>query len=386
MSYFYEEIFNGLDEIPVSGAPGILVVNGEKAQAVCTGENQVDVFLAAAEYGDGRVFVSSHDAYLHWFRTKATGLEGDFINRIIRWLTKGSNADNLNTIEASKLNDESDLSQYKMIILSYERFNEKLNENLRAFVDDGGALFCSLTPWAFSNDLNNFLAFSFLRDYCEILITDKYFCPPTRIPVTKNMARFSNFRDAIKAVCRNSKELNNFNETINFCMDSLSKYDISCDHEVSKMKRSLLKQCKENNLQIIPNLKNPIKLDEAKKLTKLFCKCSIALGEKVQNIDEFPFDFKEEPVLKTNITLKLSSKFNERLSTGYYLPAGVQMTVNVIQGSSNGWTCKIGAHTDILHDTSEYTRWPVCFVEKNMSQRKSLKIKSPFGGLIYFDW
>jgi CubicO group peptidase (beta-lactamase class C family) len=90
--------------------------------------------------------------------------------------------------------------------------------------------------------------------------------------------------------------------------------------------------------------------------------------------------------LKSNITLQLSSKFNERLSTGYYLPAGVQMTVNVIQGSSNGWTCKIGAHTDILHDTSEYTRWPMCFVEKNMSQRKSLKFKSPFGGLLYFDW
>ena len=386
MSFFYEEIFSGLNEIPVAGAPGVIVVNGEKAEAVCTGVSQVDVFLAAAEYGEGRVFVSSHDAYLHWFRTKATDLEGDFINRIVKWLTKGSGADDSNTIEVSKLYDESDLSQYKMIVLSYERFSEKLNENLRAYVDDGGALFCSLTPWAFSKDLNNFLVFSFLRDYCGIVLTDKYFCTPGRIPVTQNKARFSNFRDAVKAVCSNSKEVANFNDTINCCMDSLSKHDISCDHQVSKMKRSIMKQCKDNDLQVVPSQKNPIKIDEAKKLAKLLCKCSIALGEKALNIEEFPFDFKEHPTLKSDVTLKLTSKFNERLSTGYYAPAGVQMTLDVVKGNPNGWLCRIGAHTDILHDQSEYTRWPMCFVEKNMSNKNSLKIKSPFGGLVYFDW
>ena len=139
-------------------------------------------------------------------------------------------------------------------------------------------------------------------------------------------------------------------------------------------------------MQVVPSQKNPIKIDEAKKLANLLCKCSIALGEKALNIEEFPFDFKEHPTLKSDVTLKLTSKFNERLSTGYYAPAGVQMTLDVVKGNPNGWLCRIGAHTDILHDQSEYTRWPMCFVEKNMSNKNSLKIKSPFGGLVYIDW
>lgn len=386
MNHFYDEILNGLSELPVSGAPGIMLVNGEKTQAVFTGENPADVFLAAAEYGEGRIFVASHDVYLHWWRTKATGLEGDLINRIVQWLTRGSGADDTNTIEVSKLNDDADLSSYKLIVLSYERFNEKINENLRVYVEDGGALFCSLTPWAFATDLNNFLAFSFLQNYCGILLTDKYFCIPPRVPISHNQAKFSNFHDAVKAVSVDTKELSNFCKTIDCCIENFTKWDISCEHDVSKMKRSLLKQCKQNNSQVIPSQKNPIKNEDTKQLTKLLCKCYIALGEKAPNIEEFPFDFTESPPLKSNVELNLTSKFSERLSTGYYLPAGVQMSLKIIKGNPSGWTCRIGAHTDVLHDQSEFTRWPMCFMEKSMNQKTDLKIKSPFGGLVYFDW
>jgi hypothetical protein len=80
----------------------------------------------------------------------------------------------------------------------------------------------------------------------------------------------------------------------------------------------------------------------------------------------------------------LTSKFSERLSTGFYLPAGVEISIRVVDGNPKDWKCRIGAHSDVLKPESEYRRWPNCSVVKTL--KKELNFKSSFGGLVYFDW
>jgi hypothetical protein len=110
----------------------------------------------------------------------------------------------------------------------------------------------------------------------------------------------------------------------------------------------------------------------------------VELGEKAPNIQEFPFDFSEEPELLSDVSIRLTSKFSERLSTGFYLPAGVEISIRVVDGNPKDWKCRIGAHSDVLKPESEYRRWPNCSVVKTL--KKELNFKSSFGGLVYFDW
>ena len=121
-----------------------------------------------------------------------------------------------------------------------------------------------------------------------------------------------------------------------------------------------------------------------KQITRLLSNCYIELGEKAPNIEEFPFDFSELPNLLSNVSIRLKSKFSERLSTGYYLPAGVQISIRVTEGNFTGWKCRIGAHSDVLKPESNYKRWPICTTVQNL--KKELSFTSPFGGLVYFDW
>lgn len=101
-------------------------------------------------------------------------------------------------------------------------------------------------------------------------------------------------------------------------------------------------------------------------------------------VEDFPGDFKETPKLIENVQLTLRTKFSERLSTGYYLPAGVQLIVEVIDGDWKKWTVLIGAHTDDLSGCDEFRRWPRVTVKEELINRK-MSISSPYGGLVYFE-
>lgn len=90
------------------------------------------------------------------------------------------------------------------------------------------------------------------------------------------------------------------------------------------------------------------------------------------------------PELKENVEIVLSSKFSERISTGYFLPAGVELLVRVVQGDFKGWAVRIGAHSDDLTNCSELRRWPSVTVRKILDKDK-MSLNSPFGGLVFFE-
>ena len=386
----YEEILNGLSDVPISGSPGKMVINGEHSQAVFAVDNPANVFLAASQLGTGRVFVCSHDCYYKWFVEKIGGLEGAFINNVRSWLAKNEDVNDSSIVEAVKLKDDDDLSSYKIILWhGGKSISHKVLENIKEFTFNGGGLFCAMTLWGYlscnkNKSFQDVPMFNFLHDNLGIILTDDYFGAPTRVSVSKNKAKYSNFRDAIEKVCCSTQEIPNYCDTIDFCINGMARCGITDLNSVEKMKEALLKQCEEKGWSPTPSKKNPVKVQDIKQVAKLLCNCYIQLGEKAPNIDEFPFDFDEPPALMTNVALKLHSKFSERLSTGYYLPAGVEISITVTSGDIKGWKCRIGAHCDILKPQSDYRRWPVCYVIKQL--KEELNFKSSFGGIVYFDW
>ena len=142
MNFLYEEILNGLSEIPATGSPGIIVVNGENAQAICTGDSPSNVFLAASLLGKGRVFVCAHDCYYKWFVEKIGGLEGDFINKVKIWLSKNESIDDSAIIEATKLKNDTNFSKYKIILWHGGKvISDQVFQNIREYTINGGGLF-----------------------------------------------------------------------------------------------------------------------------------------------------------------------------------------------------------------------------------------------------
>ena len=58
-------ILDGVEKIPRFGTPGRQVVIGEKAEPILTGDSPKNVLISAAELGQGRIIVFSHDSYVH---------------------------------------------------------------------------------------------------------------------------------------------------------------------------------------------------------------------------------------------------------------------------------------------------------------------------------
>ena len=389
MKFFYEDILNGLTDIPVQGSPGSMVVNGENAQAVYAFENTTKVILAASLLGNGRIFACSHRNYYKWFVGKFDGLEGAFINNVKSWLINGKPVNDFDIIDASNINDKTDLNNFKIISwLGEKNVGNQVNQKIKEFVLNGGGLFCAMTFWSYLQNknivLDNIEMFYFLKDNAGIILIDDYFgCDPV-LAVNKNMAQYSNYRTAVDTVCQNPDQVSFFCDTINGGIINMARVNIHDHDAVIKMKKTLLSQCKSKEWDPVPSSKNIIKTNEIKQITKLLGTFYVDLGEKAPNIYEFPFDFDNVPVLISNITLKLKSNFSERLSTGYYLPAGVEISIQVINGQPKDWKCRIGAHTDILHSASEYQRWPELTVAYTL--KTQLNFISPFGGLVYFQW
>ena len=390
MSVVCEEILKGLSEIPAVSTPGVMVIVGEHSEAICTGDKPENVFLAASLYGNGCIFACAHDCYYKWFVEKVGGLEGTFINNVKNWLSNGNPSDDSSIIEATNIKDNMNLSKFKIIAWhGGKEISDKVYQNIGKFVQNGGGLFCAITPWGYLQitkkaDLTDNQMFNFLNDNAGIILTGKHFGCQVRCAVNTSKSQNSNFQAAIDAVCRNTNEISRYSDTIDSCINNMANCDIHDTNSVLRIKDALLKHCATKGWNPVPTQNSPIKAQELKQITKLLCTCYVELGEKAPNIQEFPFDFDYQPRLISNASVKLNSEFSERLSTGYYLPAGVEISIKVLKGQPTDWKCRIGAHSDVLKPEGEYKRWPICTVVYKL--KKELKFKSPFGGLVYFEW
>lgn len=94
-------ILKGVEAVPKCGCPGTLIVFDQKnAFPILTGDDLSSVVFAAAEYGNGRIFATSHEAFLTNFQKYPEDF-GVLWNNIKSWLLRDKpiNDDEIKSIE-----------------------------------------------------------------------------------------------------------------------------------------------------------------------------------------------------------------------------------------------------------------------------------------------
>lgn len=226
--------------------------------------------------------------------------------------------------------------------------------------------------------------FQFLKQNAGIILTKDVLTVPNEIKIGNNKAKISQFDIAVEKVCANPSNVEKYCNTIFTGIDVLSREGLINKEKILNLKKLLCENCTNSGWNTTPKKDEPVCSLKEKNAVKILGKCmNFAKGEKAPGINSFPGDFEEQPELLKNVELELQTKFKERVSTGYYLPAGVILTVKLISGKNQGWTVRVGAHTDNLSNCDSFKRWPNVCVSRDLA--KEFTMSSPFGGLIYLE-
>lgn len=221
--------------------------------------------------------------------------------------------------------------------------------------------------------------FHFLKENTGIIFTPKILSLPDEISVCQNRAKHSHFDYAFERVTKNPEKLIKYCSTIDKGIFTVTQEGFLDKEKIFNFQQLL----KQNSKKIVPSSENPVKSTEEKAKVNLIGKCLICIGEtKAPGVQDFPGDFEDSPELLENIDLEIDTKFREWVSTGYYLPAGINLKAK-IDGNLTGWSIRIGAHSDNIENCDFLTRWPCVTVTRNLSHE--MVLCSPFGGLIYFE-
>lgn len=221
--------------------------------------------------------------------------------------------------------------------------------------------------------------FQFLKEHTGIIFTSEILDLPNELNVSDNKAKHSHFDYAFDRVTKNPEKLLKYCNTIAKGIDTVSKECVLDREKISSLENLI----KQNSSAIVPCANKPIKNFDQKTTVNLIGKCLVCIGnQKAPGVEDFPGDFESMPDLLENIDLEIESQFDEWISTGYYLPAGVELKAK-IEGNLDGWSIRIGAHSDNIANCEFLTRWPCVTVTKELSN--DLTLFSPFGGLVYFE-
>jgi len=110
-------------------------------------------------------------------------------------------------------------------------------------------------------------------------------------------------------------------------------------------------------------------------------------GVKAPNVNLWPGDLEKKTNLLSNVSLGFVSARlqNELISTGYYVPPGVDLHIEVqSMTSTDDWFVQIRLEENSLWTQNQYYRYPVSSVRRVLNAKSKLRISSTFGGLLYF--
>lgn len=152
-----ESLLKNVLVIPKYGIPGTLLVWGNKCEPILSSENGTDVVMAAAEMGQGRVVIFSHDGYTNAFFENADEEMKQLNKNIAAWVLKPEKKDCSSNIRKIKIDQYNDLDFLKEIeknsILVWslpsasQIGDETFLTGITNFVHNGGAMVLGVCPW-----------------------------------------------------------------------------------------------------------------------------------------------------------------------------------------------------------------------------------------------
>lgn len=155
-----EAILRGIDEIPKLGSPGSLVVFEPNAYPILTGDNTRSIVFAAAEIGLGRVFATSHEAYIEAMLRagaphRSVLSEDEYSIALLwrnvkNWLCHGEAMGDGEPVESVEAyNTVQDIPSSVRVVSWIGTINktELFIAQLRKYIMNGGSLICGICPW-----------------------------------------------------------------------------------------------------------------------------------------------------------------------------------------------------------------------------------------------
>ncbi|XP_013774531.1 TRPM8 channel-associated factor homolog [Limulus polyphemus] len=386
MAQWREEILKGISSVRREGIPGTIVVWGDNAEPILTGQKEKDILIAAAEYGKGRVVLFTHTSYGNAFESNQSWFS-QLRGNVINWLVKGQNPQNVKLIRVKggttfpvlKVNEN-----IAIVHSSGRAESPSFFQKVENFVLSGGALFIAETPWGLMQitgmTTDSIPHYQFLKKV-GLCFTNDYFSGDEQVKVQDNLASNAHLGRLMQQAQESQQKLQQEASRITSMITLIPKDLLT---SVSNFQDFFVKCEQQIKQSPLPSPKTPISSRSSKDMLILYDLLLRVNGGKASGIEYFPGDFESPPFL-TRATISLTSTLKDIHPTGYYLPAGQEMTVIVKNSDVQGWKLRIGCHSDNLTYINEaWRRWPSIMVEQALEQGETT-ISSPYGGLIYFE-
>lgn len=382
-------ILNNVKYVPKCGNPGSLIVFDPNAYPILASNDINSVIFAAAEFGKGRVFVTSHELYLENF-IKYNKEFGTLWFNIKTWLNHGELVDDKEIEDISDYESVNDILKNNVKIVKWVGTCHK-NENfisnlLKRYVFNGGAVICGICPWGWLNTSNGKLL--------EDMSLNKFIFE-IGIGFSSSLAVINSYIKTKKNQARNSRFVDNV-ELLDLDMNKAVKFESFFLNAISSIPNEKAFKYLENLHKVLykfiisnykPTFESHVNCPTGRALltiaSRLYQKYSICgIKCRAPNIEEFPTCNLLNPDTISEI-VSIKSKYDEFHFSGFYLPPGGCCTVTVLEGNPSGWHVFIGCHTDDLTKMNSFKRWPA--ITSSLKLKKTLTITSAFGGLIYFE-
>ena len=386
----HADLLRGLDTLPTIGVPGRVIVYGECASAVLTTDNPADVLIGTSELGAGRVLVIAHEGYVVEF---AAGAEtsapvGQLHRNIRRWAT---GCEDVVEGDVCVLNDVtrflSERARCKIALWIGAEFDGV--DAVADYVLSGGVLVHAMCPWGWLQ-LNpdktlaemplagtlRLAGLSYSPDYSGA--SDTGYC------IARSRASEAHVGQSIQQCLDDPQKLSEQGAVLCECLSRLP-FDVQDDFEPTL--GALYERYRADIEQLAPSPQKPLCSQKGKALATLcdwmarrYVACT-----KMPGIDNFPGDFSCCPPLM-QIEMEIESHLRDYHATGYYLPAGISLSVVVGTplDATGVWGVSVGCHRDTLGHVESQRRWPNVVVTRALIHQRTT-LTSPYGGPVYME-
>lgn len=227
--------------------------------------------------------MASHDCYLRWLQQdgRSDEVNQKFMRNLKSWLCGDPDLAESKIAELGELvSSGRAFNEYALIKWSHTyEANERVQQRVLDFVQNGGALMCASTPWGFlqvypDKTLQDMVLHNFLKNFMGVLFTSAcLWLPGDTTDVASNRAKHSHFDMALEKVSASPKKIGKYLGTINCGLDQLKREQMLSNEKILDLKDMIMIECDTVGWSPVPNAAKPIRDEEVKNVAKLLGHC-----------------------------------------------------------------------------------------------------------------
>lgn len=370
----------GVSQIGAPGLPGIVATISANAFPVVAGKvgkTARESVMAAAMTGQTRIVAFGHDGYLSPDNIKI-GDTARLLDNALMWTAGGKKPARAGVIAAPETLaalkargyqavavTSSELANISVLVVNGHKLTDADYDPLRAYLAGGGGLVIATTGWGWSwNDDSKTLAQNF--------VGNRLLVPYGLVWTMGTLEKTSDLGFAVEAVTPLANAKNAL-----ALLESDAPISAAQSEQISSALGNAMTGLPASDTQLLPALKQlalgatgevvpferaPIKADNPKARLMLTIQSNLEKTLPLADIKPnpagaiFPGDVppNAKPISKS---VAVDTSVPQWHSTGLYAAPGVPITVT-LPANMNGYSVRIGSHTDTLYQLDSWKRAP----------------------------